>query len=322
MEGIFSSKVIRFIVYIIVFGTVGGVVYSLEFIPTSEYSTVTSPPPPNMQNGANQYILPPKIPDELEFAGERVPLENFDVRERLDAQLIAGNYYHTYTLLLIKRANRWFPVIEPLLKKNGVPDDFKYLCMIESSLSNAISPKGATGFWQFMKPAARTYGLEISKEIDERYHVEKATEAACRYFKEARTKFGSWTLAAASYNYGFNGVQNQIERQKEKNYYNLILPDETEEYLFRILSAKEVYNHPTRYGFYFEKKDLYPPLEYYEIKITGKVKHWADFARKHGINYRTLKIFNPWLRENYLANRKHKTYKIKIPKEGSITLIK
>lgn len=318
MNSLFSSNFVKWFVYFFMVVTL--LVLVLFFIYEDKITNkiVHSGIIPPVTNNATQYVVAPKIPDEMEFAGEKVPLELLDVRERLDAELIAGNYWHSYSMLLIKRANRWFPVIEPILKKNDVPDDIKYLCMIESGLTNAVSPKGATGFWQFMKPAGKEYGLEINGEVDERYHVEKATEAACKYLKDAKSEFGSWAAAAAAYNYGFNGVRRQIERQKEKNYYNLILPDETEKYMFRILAAKEVYENQEKYGFNIADEDLYPEWSWKTVKVTGKINHWTDFAKKYNLNYRILKIFNPWLRDHNLTNKSGKTYEIKIPDEESI----
>jgi hypothetical protein len=267
-------------------------------------------------------IVSPPIPEKLFFSGERVPLENWDVRERFERELIINTYYHSSTLLYLKRAHRWFPVIERILRKFGVPRDFKYMAVAESGLENVVSDAGATGFWQLMKGAARKYGLEVNKEVDERYNVEKATEAACKYLKDAKRKYGSWTLAAASYNLGTNGIDKQIQREKTHNYYNLVLNDETSRFVFRILAIKQVMTHPKLYGFDVKPKDLYPPLKYFVVKVRGRVKHWADFAFRYGYNYRILKIFNPWLRENYLKNRKRKTYYIKLPVKGSIKVIK
>lgn len=269
----------------------------------------------------NYKIVSPPIPGELFFCGERVPIENLDIRERIDREFVVNTYWHSFTILLLKRANRWFPVIEPILKEYNIPDDFKFLCAIESNLSNAVSPKGAVGFWQFIKSAADKYNLEVNDEIDERYHVEKSTVAACKYLNEAYVKFGNWTLAAASYNMGFTGIEKQVERQKAKNYYNLVLGEETERYLARIISIKNIFNDPSKYGFQLTDDDLYPPLEFKEIDVSTPVKHLSDFAKEYGINYTTLKFFNPWLRENFLTNKKGKTYKTKIPVKGSFNII-
>jgi hypothetical protein len=266
-------------------------------------------------------IINPDIPDYLEFAGERVPTENFDVFERMEREFITNTYWHSSTILAIKRANRWFPVIEPILAKNNIPDDFKYLCVAESLLDNVISPVGATGFWQFMEAAGKKYGLEINGQVDERYHVEKSTEAACQYLKDSYNMFGSWTAAAASYNMGQEGMTLQRERQKAQNYFNLVLNYETSRFVGRIVAFKYIIRNPSKYGFNIEEDDLYEPLEYYEVALKNSVEDFADFAFAYGINYYTLKLFNPWLRENYLKNKSGKSYTIKLPEKGSIEII-
>ncbi len=272
--------------------------------------------------GQEYKIISPPLPKKISFCGERVPLENWDVKERFEKELIINTYYHSSTILYLKRASRWFPVIQKILRKYRVPDDFKYMAVAESGLENVVSDAGATGFWQLMKNAARKYGLEVNKQIDERYNVEKSTVAACKYLKDAKAKYGSWTLAAASYNLGTNGIDKQIEREKTHNYYNLVLNDETSRFVFRILAIKQVMRHPRLYGFDLKSKDLYPQLRYFVVKVNRSVKHWADFAKRYGYNYRILKMFNPWLRENYLKNKKRKTYYIKLPVKGSIKVIR
>ena len=266
-------------------------------------------------------IISPEIPAKLDFCSEPVPLENFEVYERIDREFLVNTYWHSATLLSFKKANRWFPVIEGILKANDVPDDFKYLALIESGLSNVVSPMGATGYWQFMEEAAIKYGLEVDDEIDERYHVEKSTEAACKYLKEAYGKFGSWTLAAASYNMGIPGIEEQTGRQKTNNYYNLVLNEETSRYIARIIAMKEIFKSPEKFGYEINKDELYTPLAYKEIQISGAIDSLANFAIGKGINYKILKMYNPWLRENYLTNAGGKTYSIKIPEEGSIKII-
>ncbi len=269
----------------------------------------------------NYRIISPPVPEKLSFCGEEVPLYNWDVKERLEREIIVNTYYHSSTILYLKRAARWFPVIEPILKKYRIPNDFKYMAVIESGLENVVSPAGATGFWQLMKPAARKFGLIVNKEVDERYNVEKSTEAACKYLLDAKKKYGNWTLAAASYNLGTNGITNQLDRQKSTNYYNLVLNEETSRFVFRLLAVKEVLEHPKRYGFDIKEEDMYKPLKYFEVEVNKGVKHWADFAAKYGINYKILKLYNPWLRQNYLKNRKHKKFLVKIPVKGSIKVI-
>lgn len=257
-------------------------------------------------------------PEEIDFAGEKIPLELDDIRERFDRELHVNAYWQSNTLFYIKRANKWFPIIEPILKKNQVPDDFKYLALVESGLMNVVSPAGARGFWQFRESAATEFGLEVTKEVDERYHVEKATEAACKYLKKAKDKFGSWTMAAASYNVGMRGLQNQVERQKENRYHNLLLNEETSRYIFRILAAKEILTQPGKYGFYFRDEHLYEPFNYKVIEIDTAVNDLATFAQDLGINYKTLKLLNPWLRQSYLYNRGQKKYGIMLPIEEDL----
>jgi hypothetical protein len=267
-------------------------------------------------------IISPDLPEYLEFAGEKIPTENFDVYERMEREFLSNTYWHSSTILAIKRANRWFPVIEPILKKNKIPDDFKYLCVAESNLENVISPAGATGFWQFMEAAGKKYGLEINGQVDERYHVEKSTEAACKYLLDSYNMFGSWISAAASYNMGQEGLTNQRERQKAKNYFNLVLNYETARFVGRIVAFKYIMQEPTKYGFDIRDEDLYKPLEYYDVTLDSSVTNFADYASIHGINYYTLKMCNPWLRENYLSNKNGNVYTIKLPKEGSIEIIR
>lgn len=259
-------------------------------------------------------IFSVNIPENVEFAGEKLPIENFDVRERLDRELLVNTYWQSQTLLWIKRSNRWLPVIADILKKNNIPEDFKYLALIESGFTNAVSPKGAAGFWQFIESTAKTYGLTINDEIDERYHVEKSTQAACKYFKEAYSQFNNWTLVAASFNMGTNGLARQVEKQKAKKFYDLVLNDETSRYIFRIVAAKEIISRPDEYGFMVRSKDLYPRIPHQTIKIDTTVSSLVDFAQNLNINYRLLKILNPWLRSDKLSNESRKLYEIKIPK--------
>ena len=267
-------------------------------------------------------IVSPRIPDNMDFCGEGVPLENYEVYERIDREIVVNTYFHSSTIIAMKRAHRWFPVVEPILKANGVPDDFKYLMVAESGISNVISFAGATGYWQFIEGTALKYGLEVNSEVDERYDLEKSTGAACKYLNEADTLFGNWTMAAASYNMGIQNTQKQILKQKANNYYNLVLSEETSRYIARIVAIKEIMTHPKKYGFDIKEEDLYNEVPYNIVKVTGPVADLADFAFDNGINYKTLKLYNPWLRDNTLKNRDGKTYLIKIPVEGSIKLIK
>ncbi|MBP2282861.1 hypothetical protein H4V97_001179 [Flavobacterium sp. CG_23.5] len=256
------------------------------------------------------------FPEKLDFAGEETPLKLSDVRERLDRELLININSQASTILNIKRANRAFPVIEPILKKNGIPDDFKYLAVIESGLVNAVSPAGARGVWQFMPETAREKGMEVTDNVDERYHLEKSTEAACSYFLKAKAKFGSWTMAAASYNGGMTGVQKQIDIQKVTNYYDLLLTEETSRYVFRILTLKEIMKNPIKYGFTVLPGEMYEILPTKKIEIDSSITDLAAFAKEQGINYKILKIHNPWLRETKLINDTGKKYQIEIPLKG------
>ena len=266
-------------------------------------------------------IISPKIPDNILIFGEGVPLENFEVYERVEREVLVNTYWHSATILAIKRAARWFPVIEPILKQNNIPDDFKYLAVVESNLENVVSPAGATGYWQFIKSAATQYGLEVSDEVDERYDVGKSTLAACNYLNEAYKKFGNWTMSASSYNAGINGIEKWSGLQKAKNYWNLALGSETSRYVARIIAMKLIVENSSAYGYDLKQNDLYRPLKYKEVDLNTSVENFADYAATIGVNYKTLKLYNPWLRDTSLKNKNGVTYKIKIPEEGSINLI-
>lgn len=258
--------------------------------------------------------LPVEIPDTASFAGERVPLEYFDVRESLDRELTSCTYWHTQTLLIIKKSQRFFSIIEPILASNGVPDDFKYLAITESNLvPTAISPSRAVGLWQILEDTGKELRLEINDEVDERYHVEKSTQAACAYLKRIYDRTGSWTLAAASYNSGPTGLRRQIERQGENSYYNLLLNDETARYVFRTLAFKIILTNPQTYGFMVREDDIYPLYAYKEVRVDSSITNMGQFARYFDTNYKMLKMLNPWLREAYLHNKQHKKYIIKVP---------
>ena len=256
------------------------------------------------------------LPDNINFAGERTPLQIVDVRERMDREMIVNVNLHGSTILSIKRANRFFPIIEPILKKNGIPDDFKYLAVIESTLSSATSPAGARGFWQFMNGTAKDFNLEVTNSVDERYDLEKATEAACEYFKRAKNKFGSWTLAAASYNRGMAGVSRQLEVQMVDDYYDLFINEETSRYVFRILALKEIMSNTEKYGFDLPENTLYHPIKSKKVAVDYDIIDLAQFAKEQGINYKILKLHNPWLRDTKLEVTPGKTYYIEIPTEG------
>jgi len=268
----------------------------------------------------NIYSLP--MPQNLEFAGEMVPIENPDIYERMDKELLVNTYWQSNALLLIKRAHKYFPIIEPILKANGVPDDFKYLAVIESGLTQVVSPAGAVGFWQIMEGTGKDFKLEINDNVDERYNIEKSTQVACDYLKQSKAKFGTWTMAAAAYNAGNAGVMRQLDRQDASNYYDLLLGEETGRYVFRILALKEILKNPIQYGFNIEEEHLYKNIPSYNVKVDTAVKDFPAFARKFDINYKILKIHNPWLREAFLTNKSGKLYEIQIPEKGVYKLSK
>lgn len=263
------------------------------------------------KEGTSQFF-----PISIDFAGEAAPLQMADVRERLDRELLINANLDATTLLIIKRANRVFPIIEPILAKYGVPDDFKYLAVIESGLVNAVSPAGARGVWQFMPATAKEKGMEVNDMVDERYHLEKSTEAACKYLLEAKAKFGNWTLAAASYNGGMTGVTKQIEMQQVESYYDLLLNDETSRYVFRILALKEIMKSPEKFGFNVGANEMYVNLPSKVITVDSSIPDLASFAKSQGINYKILKIHNPWLRDKKLLNLSKKKYELQIPLSG------
>jgi membrane-bound lytic murein transglycosylase D len=253
------------------------------------------------------------LPKNISFAGEAVPLELPDVRERLDKELQINIYFHSNTIFLIKRANRWLPQIEKILKANNIPEDFKYLPLIESNLLNVISPAEAVGYWQILKSSGKENGLEITNEVDERYDPLKATEAACKYLNKAHTKFGNWTLVAASYNRGMNGLDRAIENQREDSYYDLFLNDETSRYVFRIMAIKEIVENPAKYGFKINPRHVYEEEAITYIDVVETIPSLVDFAKKHATNYKLIKRHNPWLRDEMLTVKKGKSYRIAIP---------
>jgi hypothetical protein len=255
-------------------------------------------------------------PDNLKFANENIPQSTFDVWERLDKELLKNIYWQSNTLLYFKRANKYFPIIEEILEKNNIPSDFKYLALIESGFEYKVSPSGAAGFWQIMKGTAREYGLEVNYAIDERYHLIKSTEAACKYLQKAYDKFGSWTMAAASYNMGINGVQRQVKKQNTNNYFNLYLNDETSRYVFRIIVIKEIMENPRKYGFVFRQNDLYSYPSVKQIRVDSTINNLYSFAQENDINYKILKRFNPWLRTSKLPDESRRVYYIDIPEKS------
>lgn len=268
----------------------------------------------NEKNTSESYqIKALKIPDNLEFAGEKVPLNKPEILERVDRELLVNTYWQSNTMLLIKRAHKYFPIIEPILKQNGIPDDFKYLAAIESGLQNVTSPAGAKGFWQIMPETAKENSLEVNSNVDERYHLEKATQVACDYLNKAKKKFGNWTSAAASYNAGMYGISKKMEEQLVDDYYDLLVADETKRYLPRIIAVKEIISNPSKYGFVFDKEDLYTEDATKIIKVDTAIANIALFSKNLGTNYNVMKLHNPWLRENNLNNGSRKLYEIKVP---------
>jgi membrane-bound lytic murein transglycosylase D len=269
------------------------------------------------QNSDTTYSIQAfRLPENVTFAGEIMPLSNFDTRESLEREILTSAYRHSSTILIIKRASRYLPMIEKILKENNIPDDFKYLVAAESEYSNMISPAGATGFWQIMPETGREEGMEINTVVDERYNIEKSTQFACNYFKKSYEKYGNWTMTAASYNGGRNGLDEQIAIQNQHNYYDLLLNEETARYIFRAVAYKLVITDPLSFGFNLSKEDLYPELKYYEVKVDSAITSFSDFADKFGTNYKMLKFLNPWLRKPYLTPKTNKEYIIKIPAEG------
>lgn len=254
-----------------------------------------------------------KIPSNLTFAGEKVPTELYDIKERMDRELLVNTYWQSNGLLLIKKAHKYFPLIEPMLKKYGIPDDFKYLAVAESGLENNSSPAGAAGFWQFLKSSAKEYGLEVNQNVDERYNLEKATRIAAEYLKKSKERFGTWTLAAAAYNAGNARIARNLKRQQVDNYYDLLLNNETARYVFRIVALKEVLSYPKKYGFEFDEEDLYELPNTQIVEVDTVITNIASFAKAFNTNYKELKLHNTWLRENKLNNKSRKLYQIKIP---------
>lgn len=264
------------------------------------------------------------IPNNLSFAGDIIPLEKINVRENLDREILVNTYWHSNTFLFQKRAARWFPIIEKILKRNNIPDDLKYVSIIESGLVNVVSPAGATGFWQFMKPTAEQYGLVVNEYVDERYDVEKSTEAACKYFKEAYKEFGDWSLVAASYNMGIGGVHGQLKKQKVDNYYDLYLNKETARYVYRVLAAKLIIANSKQFGFNIRPIDFYAPYSYYKIEVEEDIEDLVQFSIDNKTNYNVLRTLNPWIRRYDLPLLNESSYSIKLPtksfNETSITV--
>ena len=282
-------------------------IYAIQSDATADRSSQEAP-----LNDYNVYAL--DMPGGLNFAGETVPLNQPDVYERMDRELLVNTYWQSNGLLLIKRAHKYFPIIEPILEQYNVPNDFKYLAVIESGLTQAVSRAKAVGFWQILKNTGKELGLEVNNNVDERYHIEKATHAACKYLLQSKEKFGSWTLAAAAYNAGNGGINKRLEEQKVTNYYDLLLGQETGRYVFRIIAIKQILTHTKNHGFNYDKKHLYELQPVYKVAVDTAVTNFADFAQHFGVTYKELKLHNPWLRERHLNNASRKEYFVKIPK--------
>ncbi|WP_035464454.1 lytic transglycosylase domain-containing protein [Algoriphagus vanfongensis] len=282
----------------------------------AEPSVATTPP---VLGAVGLPTLPPdsvrifEIPATLEFAGEKVPLEIQDVYERLEREIYVNAYWQSNMVLLLKRSGKYLDSMSEILKENGIPDDFKYLAIAESALMNVSSPAGARGFWQFMEPTAKEYGLEVNSDVDERYHWQKATVAASKYLNKARQRFGNWTAVAASYNMGQAGFSRRQTEQLQEDYYELLLNDETSRYMFRILAFKVIFENPKKYGFGLREEDYYqePPLR--EVPVNDDIKNLAQWAKDHGSSYKELKLYNPWLRDKNLNVKKGRSYTFLLP---------
>ena len=276
-------------------------------------------PPPSSPSvmrtdlGPLQQVRPPAIIEGVDFSGTPLPLERVGVRERMERELLIGTFRHSSTLLTLKRSGRWFPIIEPILVDSGIPVDFKYLSVIESGLANAVSPSDARGFWQFMEPAAEEFGLRVDRDVDERYHVEKATRSACAYLNEAYDRYGDWILAAASYNMGMSGLSRRMEEQAGNTYWDLNLNEETARYVYRLYATKQVMEHPEAHGFLMEAEDWWSPLQTKDTVVVDTIDDLAEFAAKRGVSYNALKTLNPWLRSGRLPIGDDQYYVIRLP---------
>ena len=268
----------------------------------------------------NNYIVYAlTLPENLIFANEKVPVELPDIKERIDREFLVNTYWQSNGFLMFKRANKYFPIIEKILAEENVPDDFKYLAVIESGLTNVVSPAGASGFWQIMQTTGREYGLEVNSNVDERYHIEKSTKVACKYLKDAKKKLGSWTLAAAAYNGGMSGMSRKLDKQQVTGYYDLLLTSETSRYVPRIVAMKYILMQPHKFGFNFKKEDLYNNIPTTTVKVDTAITNIAQFSKDFGVNYKIMKIHNPWLRDGHLNNKTRRTYEIEIPQKGAYT---
>lgn len=297
--------------FTIVFLMILGLTSFTFLVPKTTFFTTQGAP-------ENYKIHALEIPKKASFAGETIDLATADLKERMDKELLVNTYWQSNTLLMIKRAHKYFPQIEEILKEEGVPEDFKYLALIESGLEQVISPSGAKGFWQIMRATGKEMGLEINSNVDERYNIELSTRVACQYLKKAKESLGSWTLAAASYNRGISGIRRLLEKQQVDNYYDLLLNTETKRYLFRILAVKSIVTQPDRFGFMINENDLYPVQETRSISVDTAITNIARFAKSMNMTYKEIKLHNPWLIQNHLNNKSRKLYHIQLPLDEAV----
>ena len=288
----------------------GVLVIALAFVGLRSAQSNETPHPVEVRPST---VKPFELPKQLDFAGESLPLHMMEVKEKLDREILVNTYWQSNNLLMLKRSSKFFPIIEPMLAKNGVPDDFKYLALIESGLQNVVSPAGAAGYWQIMKSTGRENGLEINNEIDERYHIEKSTQVACDYLNEAYERFGNWTLAAASYNMGMAGTARRLAEQGVESYYDLLLNAETARYVYRVAAVKHIHENLEEFGYVYHQDQGYSFPEMDTISVNTKVTDWISWAKAQGITYNTLRIYNPWIQSKQLSNSTNKAYHIWVP---------
>jgi hypothetical protein len=279
------------------------------------YATLTDDDKQKQEFEQNYRIYSLPIPQKVSFAGVNIPLKEYDVAERYDREILTNVYWQSQTLMLLKRSQRFLPTIDRILRENNIPSDFKYLAMAESGLQNVSSPAGAAGFWQFLDKTARRYKLDVNEDVDERYHLEKATQAACLYFKEAHAIFNDWALVAASYNMGIEGVRRQMQNQQMKSYFDLYLNVETARYLFRIIAIKDICENPTKFGFHIPANHYYKEVPTVKVKVDLSISQISEWAIHNNCNYKLLKLLNPWLRKAYINLTPGKTYYIALPKD-------
>lgn len=298
--------------YILITATIALCVGST--LPFLAGSSTLNPERDSVKSEVPYCVTSPTVPDKIDFAGQEIDLKRYDHRERMDRELMSFTYMHSSSMLIVKRANRYFPIIEPILKANGIPDDFKYLAVIESTLNPlAKSPAGAAGLWQFMPVTGKEFGLEVNNFVDERYHIEEETKAACKYLKQAYNKYENWICVAASYNAGQGRISTQMEKQMVDQAVDLWLVEETSRYMFRLLAAKAVISNPQQYGFLLKREHLYPSIPYTEVTVTTGIVNLAQYAKDKGITFAQLKDANPWLRDTSLMNKSGRTYVLRIP---------